>query len=146
MSISKGADGQISAKLKNNLNDFMVGILALYLPPDNYVYGKDPESFFNHATVLWEDLFDCDLIIGGGDLNARTKDIIDFVPDIDGNLIPTRENPDKVKNSHAEPFIFLKDNRSIILYGRITPQFNNFTFVNSRGCSVPDYILVQLTI
>ena len=141
VSVSKGADGQISVKLKNSLNDFMLGILALYLPPDNYVYGKDPESFFNHATVLWEDLFDCDLIIGGGDLNARTKDIIDYVPDIDGNLIPTRENPDKVKNSHAEPFItFLKDNRSIILNGRITPKFNNFTFVNPRGCSVPDYL------
>ena len=36
---------------------------------------------------------------------------------------------------------FLKENRSIILNGRITPQFNNFTFVSPhRGSSVPDYI------
>ena len=36
---------------------------------------------------------------------------------------------------------FLKDNRSIILNGRVTPQFNNYTFVSPRGCSVPDYII-----
>ena len=108
--------------------------MALYLPPDNYIYGKDPETFFNRASVLWEDLFDCDLIVGGGDVNSRTKNMIDFLPDIDGNLIPIRENPDQTKNSHANSFItFLKDNRSIILNGRITSEFNNYTFVNPRS-------------
>ena len=98
-------------------------------------------TFFNRASVLWEDLFDCDLIVGGGDVNSRTKNMIYFLPDIDGNLIPIRENPDQTKNSHANSFItFLKDNRSIILNGRITPEFNNYTFVNPRGCSVPDYL------
>ena len=34
----------------------------------------------------------------------------------------------------------LKENRAVILNGRVTPQFNNFTFVSpNRGCSVPDY-------
>ena len=28
-----------------------------------------------------------------------------------------------------------------MLNGRITPEFNNFTFVTSRGASVPDYII-----
>ena len=71
--------------------------------------------------------------------------MIDFLPDIDGDLIPARENPDQVKNAHAESFItFLKDNRSVILNGRITPQFNNYTFVNPRGCSVPDYLFTPV--
>ena len=141
VSVNKGVDGQISVKLKNKFNDFIVGVLALYLPPDNYIYGREPEMFFNQATVLWEDLFDCDLLVGGGDLNARTKNMIEYLPDIDGNLIPVRENPDQIKNKHADSFItFLKDNRSIILNGRITPQFNNYTFVSTRGCSVPDYL------
>ena len=141
VSVVNGVDGQISVKLKNNLNDFIIGILALYLPPDNYIYGKDPENFFIEAGVLWEDLFDCDLLIGGGDLNSRTKNMIDYLPDIDGNLIPPRNNPDQIKNSHADSFItFLKDNRSIILNGRVTPQFNDYTFVTQRGCSVPDYL------
>ena len=145
VSVTKGVDGQISVKLRNNFNDFLIGVLALYLPPDNYIYGKDPETFFNHASVLWEDLFDCDLLVGGGDLNSRTKNMIDFLPDIDGNLIPARENPDTMKNSHAESFItFLKDNRSIILNGRITPQLNNYTFVNPRGCSLPDSLFTPV--
>ena len=86
-------------------------------------------------------MWDCDLIVGGGDINARTKDLVDFIPEIDGQIIPTRQNPDKSKNSHADSFItFLKDNRAIILNGRVTPEFNNYTFVSTRGCSVPDYI------
>ena len=141
VSIVKGVDGQISVKLKNNQNDFLIGILALYLPPDNYIYGKDPETFFNEAGVLWEDLFDCDLIIGGGDLNSRTKNMVEYLPDIDGSLIPPRNNPDQIKNSHGNSFItFLKENRSIILNGRVTPEFNNYTYVTQRGCSVPDYL------
>ena len=39
--------------------------------------GKDPETFFNEASVLFEDLSDCDIRIGGGDLNARTKEMED---------------------------------------------------------------------
>ena len=88
VSVVKGVDGQISVKLQNNFNDLKLGILGLYLPPENYLYGKDPENFFNEAGVLWEDLFDCDLIVGGGDLNARTKNTVDYLPEIDGNLIP----------------------------------------------------------
>ena len=141
VSVIKGVDGQLSVKLKCNCNDFLIGILALYLPPDNYIYGKDPETFFNQAGVLWEDLSDCNLQVGGGDLNSRTKNMLDYLPDIDGNLIPARTNPDQVKNKHADSFItFLKDNRAIILNGRITPQYNNYNFVNPRGCSVPDYL------
>ena len=61
----------MSLKLKNVNNDFLIGILALYLSPDNYIYGRDPKTFFNNASVLWEDLYDCDLLLGG---NSRTKD------------------------------------------------------------------------
>ena len=67
---------KISLKIKNNLNEFTIGILGLYLSPQNYIYGKDPETFFNEAAVLWDDLSDCDLRIGSGDLNAHTKNIL----------------------------------------------------------------------
>ena len=106
-----GCDGQIGIKLKNKFNDFIVGILALYLSPDNYKYGRDAEEFFNNATVIWQDLSDSDLLIGAGDVNSRTKMLLDYVPDVDGSLIPPRSNPDNVKNAHAESFLsFLKDN------------------------------------
>ena len=142
--VYKGIDGQIGLKLKNTLNDFLLGIFGLYLSPDSYIYGQDPENFFNEASVIWDDLSDCDIRIGSGDLNSRTQEIIDYLPDIDGNL-PPRTNPDPKKNSHGGHFItFLKDNRSIILNGRVTPENDNYTFVSTRGCSVPDYMFCPL--
>ena len=48
-------------------------------------------------------------------------------------------------NAHGDLFqTFLKDNRAIILNGRITPQLNNFTFVSPRGLSVPDYVFCPI--
>ena len=145
LSVVKGVDGQLAIKLKCTTTGTTLGILGLYLSPDSYKYGQDAESFFNEASVLWQDLGECDLLIGGGDLNARTKNLIDFVPEIDGHDIPIRQNPDSAKNAHADSFItFLKDNRSVILNGRVTPQFNNYTFVCNRGNSVPDYFFCPL--
>ena len=74
--IFRGCDGQMGIKLKSLFNDFTVGIFACYLPPDSYLYGQDAENFFNQASVMWEDMLDCDLLIGTGDLNARTKELI----------------------------------------------------------------------
>ena len=102
-------DGQIGLKLKNTSNEFTVCIIALYLSPDSYHYGQDAEGFFNNAAVMWQDCLDCDLLIGAGDINARTKELPDYIPEIDGNLIPKRYNPDKIKNAHGSCFLtFLK--------------------------------------
>ena len=66
LSVVKGIDGQIAIKMKNDLNNLKIGILGLYLSPDSYVYGQEAEDFFNQASVLWQELLDCDLLIGGG--------------------------------------------------------------------------------
>ena len=123
------------------MTDFKIGILGLYLSPDSFRFGQDPEGFFDNSAVMWADLADCDLLVGAGDVNARTKQIPDFIPEIDGDLVPARFNPDTGKNKHGVAFLdFLKGIRALILNGRITPQFNDYTFVTARGCSVPDYI------
>ena len=138
--LKNSTDGLLGLKLVHSETNFKVGIMANYLSPSNYHYGQDPEGYFNQATSMWQDLSDCDLCIGTGDVNARTKQIKDFIPEIDGN-IPDRTNPDIVKNSHGNSFLtFLKDNRAVILNGRVTPHLNNFTFVSTRGSSVPDYM------
>ena len=140
LSVLQGIDGQLAIKMKCNRSEITIGILGLYLSPDSYRYGQDSENFFNQASALWQEITDCDLTIGGGDINARTRDMVDYIPEVDGQIIPKRLNPDKNKNAHADSFItFLKDNRSIILNGRITPEYNNYTFISTRGCSVPDY-------
>ena len=50
-------DGLIGLKLRNTSNDFCVGIVGMYLSPNNYRYGQDAEGFFNNAAVMWQDFF-----------------------------------------------------------------------------------------
>ena len=64
LSVCNGVDGQITIKMKINLSEITIGILGLYLSPESYRYGQYPEDFFNQATALWQDLWDCDLIVG----------------------------------------------------------------------------------
>ena len=134
-------DGLLALKLRNIDSDSLIGIVVNYLPPDSFHYGRDPEGYFADNSVIWSDLLDCDLVLGGGDLNSRTKSELDYLPEIDGKLISPRSNPDTVKNNHGEYFLqFLKDNRALICNGRVTPELNGFTFLSVRGRSVPDYI------
>ena len=50
--IVRGVDGQIGIKLRNQLNDMQIGVLGLYLFPDRYRFGQDPEQFFNEAAII----------------------------------------------------------------------------------------------
>ena len=133
-------DGILAVKLKCTDNDALIGMLCNFLPPESYRYGKDAESYFTDSSIVISDLSDCDLIVAGGDLNARTKCDLDYIPEVD-NFSLARTNPDTDKNQHGNHFLqYLKNNRLLILNGRITPEHNNFTFVNPRGRSVPDYM------
>ena len=142
ITVYKGnSDGILAVKLKNNDCDAFIGIVVNYLSPDTFHYGRDPEGYFADNAVIWSDLSDCDLVVGGGDLNSRTKNELDYLPEIDGKLVSPRSNPDHIKNSHGGFFLqFLKDNRALICNGRITPELNDFTFLGVRGRSVPDYV------
>ena len=143
--VYKGIDGQIGLKLLDSKTNLLIGVLGLYLSPDSYTYGQDPETFFNEAFAIWEDLSDCDLLVGGGDMNARIRNDDDYLPDVD-EQVPPRYNPDESKNTHGGTFLtFLKDNRAVVLNGRVTPELNNFTFVSTRGRSVPDHIFCPIT-
>ena len=70
-------DGILAVKLRNTENDHLIGLLCNYLPPDSFHYGKDPESYFIDNSIVFSDLSDCDLLVAGGDLNARTKEDLD---------------------------------------------------------------------
>ena len=133
-------DGILAVKLRCTENNATVGLLSNYLPPDSFHYGKDPEGFYQDNSLVFSDLLDCDLVVAGGDINSRTKEELDFIPDIDANVLP-RSNPDTEKNNHGKHFLqFLKDNRALILNGRVSPENNDFTFISPRGRSVPDYM------
>ena len=108
-------DGILAVKLRCTDNDATIGLLSNYLPPDSFHYGKDPEGFFRDNSLVFSDLLECDLVVAGGDINARTQDDLDYIPDIDANVQP-RSNPDLEKNNHGNHFLqFLKDNRALVL-------------------------------
>ena len=133
-------DGILAVKQRSTEDDNLIGLLCNYLPPDSFHYGKDPEGFFVDNSLVFSDLCDCDLVVAGGDLNARTKEELDYIPDVDGDT-QSRTNPDLEGNNHGKMFLnFLKDNRALICNGRVTPNENDFTFVSPQGRSVPDYI------
>ena len=81
VSIVNGIDGQLGIKLQHIRTELIVGIVGFYLSPDSYIFGQDPENFFNEAGNIWEEFIDCDLLIGSGDLNARIKTDLDYLPD-----------------------------------------------------------------
>ena len=135
-------EGVMGIRLRHRFTEYSIGIMGNYLSPSTYHYGRDPEGYFNNCAAIWDTLADCDLRVAAGDYNSRTAEVVDYLTDIDGDIVPPRINPDKTKNSHGDCFIsFLKENRTIILNGRVTPQYNNYTFVSPRGVSVPDYIV-----
>ena len=49
---------------------------------------------------------------------------------------------DHVKAGHCSAFLdFLKESKLLIVYGRVTPEFDNYTSIAARGSAVVDYIL-----
>lgn len=119
-------------------------IIAVYLSPENSVWGRDSVNFFAHLEHIIYTCPDVDDVIITGDINSRIGDSLDYIPGIDE--VRPRIHIDTYKNLHGNSFIdFLLNTRMFICNGRITPQFDNFTFIEpSRGRSVVDYFVVSL--
>ena len=78
---------------------------------------------------------EADVIIFGGDFNARVGDTADCISDID-ELI-TRCAIDEGKNNYGDNLIdFLKETKMCVLNGRINTEKDYFTCVSNRGKSV----------
>jgi hypothetical protein len=53
---------------------------------------------------------------------------------------------DEIKSGHANALLdFMKDNKMVMLNGRVTPEFDNYTSVSARGSAVVDYIMTAQT-
>ena len=76
-------DGQFGVILKHKNEDYKIGIIAGYISPGNSKYGRDPDEFFEYLTRFIYSYNDCDKMYVGGDYNARTGTLRDFIPDID---------------------------------------------------------------
>ena len=53
---------------------------------------KTLKVFFRDNSLVFSDLLECDLVVAG-DINARTQDDLNFIPDIHANVQhPTSQN------------------------------------------------------
>ena len=96
--------------------------------------GRDSDTFFAHLLAQLYVCTNYDHVIICGDFNT--------IENIDSNFLPNRKTTDTVKSGHWETFLeFVKDSKTCIVNARITPQYDNYTCVSTKGRSVVDYIL-----
>jgi hypothetical protein len=135
-------DGIIAIKFKSKLNDYCLLIIAVYLPPEQSVWGRDGTGFYSHILKIMYENNDCDNVVVAGDTNSKIGITQDFIPGVDDN-IGDRKNLDKSKNKHGQEMIdFLIESKMCVCNGRVTPEYDNYTFIHTRGKSVIDYMCV----
>ena len=135
----KSYDGIQVLKLKHKHSSMCLVIINAYLPPVNSVYGRNATEFMSHLLTNIYLHANCDAIYLVGDLNSRVGKMKDYIPNIDN--ISDRNVIDHVVNTHGEAFIdFLIESNMVILNGRISCEFDNFTRIHTTGSSVVDYV------
>ena len=89
--------------------------------------GRDSDTFFAHLLAQLYVCTNYDHVIICGDFNARVSDLCDTIENIDSNFLPNTKTTDTVKSGHWETFLeFVKDSKTCIVNGRITPQYDNY--------------------
>ena len=131
-------DGILSVKFSNTLDQSSFIVNVCYLPPENSLYGTDPESFYDKITSLIMQYEACANIITIGDFNARIGTQSDGLGD-------SRLHIDVKRNQHGNTFIdFVKENELAILNGRFEEKSNRFTSTSCKGQAVVDYCLCRM--
>ena len=142
--VDKSKDGILAIKFSHKYCEYSFLVIGLYLPPENSIWGRDAAGFFAHLLQLVYEHSDCDFVTLTGDINAKLGSSQDIIQEVDSN-VGTRKVLDKSKNKHGQDLLeFLLEAKLCICNGRVTPNFDNYTFVHSRGKSVIDYTIVPL--
>ena len=136
----KDYDDMLGVLFTNKNTGYCFMVYSLYLPPEtSTVYNNAPE-FFDRILLEVYKCIDVDAIYFVGDLNAKLGGLKDYT-DIDP--IAPRKVIDAAENNHGKAFReFLIESKCCTVNGRITSEFDNYTFVSTRGTSIVDYFFV----
>ena len=139
--VDKSVEGILTLLFVDKVSEFSFLLINCYLSPDGSPYANT-SAFFNQLLSLLYLHSNCDSVIICGDINARIGSHVDYIEGIDN--VKTHNVIDCMKNNYSKNLIeFLKDSKTCIVNGRITPDQNNFTCVNTNGKSVVDYFICQ---
>ncbi|WAQ97834.1 LOW QUALITY PROTEIN: hypothetical protein MAR_022207 [Mya arenaria] len=119
--VDKVYKGILALKLSHRETESDLVIFACYLPPENFVWGRDGQSFFAHLLSLIYTHGDCDYMFIGADFNARIGCLSDILEGCDS--VPQRVSIDKSINQHGHTF-----------------TSDNYTSISTKGNSVVDQL------
>ena len=139
--IERSYDGILAVKFDCKISHYCFLVVAMYLPPEQSVWGRDSVNFYNHLMKIVYEYENCDNIILAGDVNSKIGNAQEYIPDIDD--VTPRKILDPTFNSHGKELLdFLKDSKMCVCNGRVTPEFDDYTYVHTKGKSVIDYVIV----
>ena len=160
--------GIIWLKLKKDFmcSEYDTYLCLTYIPPEESSLYKNVNSslfefdFFEQLSIDYRRYSDLGDVYLTGDLNSRTGELPDFIPDIyldryldmpqDTDVytseFPDRKNQDKQVNNYGNKLIsFCKENGVLIANGRIEPgncTFNSL-YRNKPIASTVDYLITK---
>ena len=140
--IDRSIDGILGVLFTHKVTEYKFIVFSCYLPPEDSPWGRDSTSFYGHllSLIYFHNYVDCYFVCG--DINGRTGSLNDYINGVDE--LPPRVCIDAVKNPHGESFVdFLLESEMCITNGRVTPEFDEFTSVSTKGRAVIDYIAVS---
>ena len=125
--VDKSVEGILALLFVDKVNEFSFFWINCYLPPDGSPYANT-SAFFNHLHSLLYLHSNCDSVIICGDINARIGSDVDYIEGIDN--VKTCNVIDCMKNNYSENLSkFIKDSKTCIVNGRITPDLDNFMLI-----------------
>ena len=139
--IDNSVDGILGVRFVDIVSGFSFCVYSCYLSPENSPWGRNATQFYAHLMSQLYINSDVNVTFICGDFNSR----IGTANDININIenLPDRQNVDDTKTGHCVSFLeFIKDTNMCVLNGRLTPEYDNFTSVSTRGRAVVDYIMV----
>ncbi len=135
----KEYDDMLGILFTDKNSGFCFLVYSLYLPPETSTVFNNAPEFFERILVEVYKRVETDAIYLVGDFNAKLGALADFT-DIDD--IRPRKVIDLTENNHGKALKeFLIDSKCCTVNGRVTPEFDNYTFVSTRGTSVVDYFI-----
>ncbi len=136
----KCSNNCIIARLQHKQSKHTLVVATVYIPP-----GDKNDKLLLDIMCIIDSLQISEDLIFGGDFNARTSNLQEFLSDLNPNLLPQRLSSDKELNRRGKLLLDLLEISSLVITNGRTnlDALGSPTFISRNGCSVVDYIITD---